>query len=220
MSSKPKDDKYSARDQAEVVAGVMRALDLRRAVMVGHSFGGAVAFATYLELRAEGDQRIVGLAFIDPALYDQPLPFFIAALQSSITRWLMFHFTTPDWRADVVLRQVYANDSVRTRRARATLLEVHGPARRASLVREDRRGRSSRRTSRRSRGSSRRSACPRSRSGARTTRSCRSSTGVGCGRRAGGSVLHVLPKTGHAPQEESPAETAARILEFMSKAGF
>ena len=26
----------------------------------------------------------------------------------------MFHFTTADWRADVVLRQVYANDSVRT----------------------------------------------------------------------------------------------------------
>jgi pimeloyl-ACP methyl ester carboxylesterase len=114
MSSKPSDDRYSARDQADVVAAVLRSLGVRRAVMVGHSFGGAVTLATYLKLRAEGDSRIVGLAFIDPAVYEQPLPFFIDALRSSITRWLMFHFTTPDWRADVVLRRVYANDSVRT----------------------------------------------------------------------------------------------------------
>ena len=114
MSSKPGEDRYSARDQAEVMAGLLRALDVRRAVIVGHSFGGAVTFATYLKLRAEGDRRIVGLAFIDPGLYQQPLPFFISALQSRMTRWLMFHFTTSDWRADVVLRKVYANDSVRT----------------------------------------------------------------------------------------------------------
>src|SRR3954463_14386986 len=87
MSSKPKDDKYSARDQADVVAGVLHSLDVRRAVLVGHSFGGAVTLATYLKLRAEGDSRIVGLAFIDPAVYEQPLPFFISALQSGITRW-------------------------------------------------------------------------------------------------------------------------------------
>jgi pimeloyl-ACP methyl ester carboxylesterase len=114
MSSKPKNEKYSARDQADVVSGVLRGLNIRRAVIVGHSFGGAVTFATYLKLRAEGDRRIVGLGFIDPGVYDQPVPFFIAALQSGFTRWLMFHFTTADWRADIVLRKVYANDSVRT----------------------------------------------------------------------------------------------------------
>ena len=114
MSSKPKDGRYSARDQADVIAGALRALNVRRAVVVGHSFGGAVTLATYLKLRAEGETRIVGLAFIDAAVYEQPLPFFIAALQSSITRWLMFTFTTADWRADIVLRKVYAHDSVRT----------------------------------------------------------------------------------------------------------
>jgi pimeloyl-ACP methyl ester carboxylesterase len=114
LSSKPKDGRYSAKDQAEVVAGVLRALDKRRVVIVGHSFGGAVTFATYLRLRAENDRRIVALGFIDPGVYDQPLPFFIAALRSSFTRWLMFTFTTPDWRADFTLRRVYHEDSVRT----------------------------------------------------------------------------------------------------------
>ena len=114
LSSKPGDDRYSARDQGEIVAGVLRELRLSRVVLIGHSFGGAVTFATYLKLRAENDRRIVALGFIDPGVYEQPLPFFITALQSKITRWLMFTFTTADWRADVVLRRVYANDSVRT----------------------------------------------------------------------------------------------------------
>jgi pimeloyl-ACP methyl ester carboxylesterase len=113
-SAKPRDDRYSAKDQAEVVAAALRSLGIRRAVLVGHSFGGAVAFATYLKLRSENDSRLVGLAFIDPGVYEQPLPFFITALRSEITRWLMYHFTTVDWRAEAVLRQVYAHDSVMT----------------------------------------------------------------------------------------------------------
>src|SRR3954468_22479558 len=36
-SSKPRDEKYSARDQADVVAATLRSLDLRRVVIVGHS---------------------------------------------------------------------------------------------------------------------------------------------------------------------------------------
>src|SRR3954467_6078747 len=47
MSSKPTDSRYSARHQADVVAGVLRELKLRRVVLIGHSFGGAVTFATY-----------------------------------------------------------------------------------------------------------------------------------------------------------------------------
>lgn len=114
LSSKPRDDKYSAKDQADVVTAALKALGARRVVLVGHSFGGAVAFATYLKLRAENDGRIVGLGFIDPGVYEQPLPFFITTLRSEITRWLMYRFTTADWRAEAVLRRVYAHDSVMT----------------------------------------------------------------------------------------------------------
>jgi pimeloyl-ACP methyl ester carboxylesterase len=215
MSSKPKDDRYSARDQADVVAAVLRALNVRRTVIVGHSFGGAVTFATYLRLRAANDQRIVGLAFIDPGVYDQPLPFFIAALRSTITRWLMFRFTTPDWRADIVLRRVYANDSVRTdERVRryskfmdlpgahhsfATTAEQIVPPDAAELEAQ-----------------LRTIAVPTLALWGEDDRI----VPIKYGRRMRADVPGVrffaFPKTGHAPHEERPADTAAKLLEFLS----
>jgi pimeloyl-ACP methyl ester carboxylesterase len=214
-SSKPKDDKYSARDQADVVAGVLRALDLRRVVLVGHSFGGAVTLATYLKLRAEGDQRIVALGFIDPAVYDQPLPFFIAALRSSFTRWLMFHFTTADWRADVVLRKVYANDSVRTAervRRYSKFMDLPGAHHSFATTAEQ--------------------IVP---PDAAAFEAQLKTIGVPTialwgeedkivplqyGRRlrqdVPGVEFFTFPNTGHAPQEEQPAATADRLLRFLS----
>lgn len=214
MSSKPKDSRYSARDQADAVIGVLRKLNLRRVVLVGHSFGGAVTFATYLKLRAEGDQRIVALGFIDPAVYDQPLPFFIAALQSSFTRWLMFTFTTADWRADIVLQKVYANDSVRTAervRRYAKFMDLPGAHHSFAKTAEQ--------------------IVPRD---AAELEAQLKTIGVPAlalwgeedkivpieyGRRMRADVpgIHyfTFPNTGHAPQEEQPAATADRLLKFL-----
>ena len=114
LSGKPRDGKYSARDQAEVVVGVLRALNVRRPVLVGHSSGGSVAFATYLRLRAEGDSRTAALVLVDAGVYEQALPFFISTLRSEITRYFMYAFTTADWRTEVVLKRVYAHDSTMT----------------------------------------------------------------------------------------------------------
>lgn len=114
QSSKPRDGRYEAVDQAELVVGIIRALGVRRPVLVGHSFGGAVAFTTYLRLREGGGPPAAGLVLIDAGVYDQPLPFFIAALRSQFTRWLMYTFTTPDWRAELVLKRAYEQDSVAT----------------------------------------------------------------------------------------------------------
>jgi pimeloyl-ACP methyl ester carboxylesterase len=214
MSSKPKDSKYSARDQSDIVAGVLRALNVRRTVLVGHSFGGAVTFATYLKLRAEGDHRIVALGFIDPAVYDQPLPFFIAALRSSITRWLMFTFTTADWRADIVLRQVYAHDSVRTAervRRYSKFMDLpgahHSFARTAEQIIPPDAGELEAQLK---------------------TISVPTLVlwgeedkivPIAYGRRmrvdVPGVQYFTFPNTGHAPQEERPADTAARLLRFL-----
>lgn len=114
LSSKPRDDRYSARDQADVVAAVLRKLDVRRPVLVGHSFGGGVAYATYLRLRSEGDQRTAALVLIDASVSEQELPFYIIALRSTFTRWLMYTFTTADWRAGLVLKRAFATDSAIT----------------------------------------------------------------------------------------------------------
>jgi pimeloyl-ACP methyl ester carboxylesterase len=216
MSEKPRDGRYAAVDQAEVVAGVLRGLGLKKVVVVGHSFGGAVTFATYLRLRAEKDDRIVALAFIDPGVYDQPLPFFISTLRSEFTRWLMYTFTTADWRAETVLRRVYAHDSVMTPervRRYAKYMDLPGahyafeqtaeqivPPNAAELE-------------------------------ARLKTIAVPTLAIWGGddtivplryaRRFRADVpgveFHVLPETGHAPQEERPAETARLLLEFLRK---
>jgi pimeloyl-ACP methyl ester carboxylesterase len=216
MSSKPKDSRYSARDQAEVVAGVLRALDKRRVVIVGHSFGGAVTFATYLKLRAENDSRVLGLGFIDPGVYDQPLPFFIGVLQSEITRWLMFRFTTADWRADVTLRRVYHEDSVRTAeriRRYSKFMDLPGahhsfahtaeqivPPDAAELEAQIKT-----------------IAVPTLAIWGEEDKVVPLKHGLRLRTEVPGIRFFALPGVGHAPQEENPGETARRLLEFLDR---
>jgi pimeloyl-ACP methyl ester carboxylesterase len=216
MSSKPKDSRYSAKDQAEIVAGVLRALDKRRVVVVGHSFGGAVTFATYLKLRAENDQRIVGLGFIDPGVYDQPLPFFIAALRSSFTRWLMFTFTTPDWRADFTLRRVYHEDSVRTAeriRRYSKYMDLpgahHSFAKTAEqIVPPD---------AAELEAQLKTIAVPTLAIWGEEDKLVPIRYGFRFRTDVPGVSFFGFPGVGHAPQEESPAETARRLLEFLDR---
>jgi pimeloyl-ACP methyl ester carboxylesterase len=48
-SSKPADGKYSSRDQAMLLVSFMAAIGLKDVVLIGHSFGGAVALLTCLQ---------------------------------------------------------------------------------------------------------------------------------------------------------------------------
>jgi pimeloyl-ACP methyl ester carboxylesterase len=67
-SDKPRDQTYSAADQAALVAAFLRKRDLKEVTLVGHSFGGTVALLTALELNGEAG-RIARLVVIDaPAL--------------------------------------------------------------------------------------------------------------------------------------------------------
>lgn len=215
-SEKPKDEKYAARDQGEVVAAALRQLGVKRAVLVGHSFGGAVAFATYLTLRADGDGRVVGLTFIDPGVYEQPLPFFISTLQSRFTRWLMFRFTTPDWRAETVLRRVYAHDSVMTPervRRYAKFMDLpgahHSFARTAEqIVPTD---------AAELEALLKTIAVPTLAIWGGDDKVVPLKYGYRLRSDVPGIQFKVLPETGHAPQEEQPAETARLLLEFLRR---
>jgi pimeloyl-ACP methyl ester carboxylesterase len=216
MSAKPKDSRYSARDHAEVVAAVLKKLDVRRAVIVGHSFGGAVTFATYLKLRAEGDSRIVGLGFIDPGVYEQPLPFFVASLQSEFTRWLMFTFTTADWRADFTLRRVYHEDSVRTpERVRRYSRYMDLPGAHHSfahtaeqIVPPD---------AAELEAQIKTISVPTLAIWGEEDKIVPVKYGLRFRQDVPGIQFFVLPRTGHAPQEENPAATAARLLAFLDR---
>lgn len=69
-SPKPADGAYSARDQARLIADLIRERGLEGVTLIGHSFGGAVAARVALEMQGQS-KRISGLVLIDaPVLAD------------------------------------------------------------------------------------------------------------------------------------------------------
>ena len=74
--------------QAACVAGVMRALDLKPSLVVGHSLGGAVALA----LALDHPDLVAGLALLAPATRaqtDVPAALSALAIRSDLMRWLV-----------------------------------------------------------------------------------------------------------------------------------
>jgi pimeloyl-ACP methyl ester carboxylesterase len=76
------------RSQAETVSAFIRALDLERPLLVGHSLGGALALA----LALEHPEQVRGLALIAPLAQDQetiPPVFKALRIRSRAVRWLV-----------------------------------------------------------------------------------------------------------------------------------
>lgn len=216
MSSKPRDGKYGATDQADVVAGTLRALGVKRAVLAGHSFGGSVTFATYLKLRAAGNSPIVGIAFIDPGVYDQPLPFFVTAFHSTFTRWLMYTFTTADWRAETVLRRIYANDSAVTAERvhrYAKFMDLPG----AHYVFEQTAAQIVPPNAAELAAQLKTIAVPTLAIWGGDDKVVPLKFGYRMRADVPGAEFHVVPETGHAPQEERPQATAQLLLQFLRR---
>ncbi|MCS6886428.1 MAG: alpha/beta hydrolase [Acidobacteriota bacterium] len=72
-SEKPVDNRYRVEDQADLIAGLLDALEVREATLIGNSYGGAVAMVTALR----HPQRVRRLVLVNAA-YDKtglpPLP--------------------------------------------------------------------------------------------------------------------------------------------------
>lgn len=69
-SDKPIRESYTLGRQAELVRGFVDALGLADAVLVGHSYGGAVCMLAAREPWA----RVTGLVLVDSLCYPQPVP--------------------------------------------------------------------------------------------------------------------------------------------------
>lgn len=80
-SSKPADGAYRISDHAGIVAEVIRYLDLRDVVLVGHSLGGAVALTTATELVRESEERVRALVLMDAICFPQRIPWFLQMLR-------------------------------------------------------------------------------------------------------------------------------------------
>ena len=112
-SSKPRAGGYSPIDQAEIVAAFIDENRLQNLVLVGHSYGGAVALLTYLRLENTANQskHIDSLVLIDAAVYPQKLPFFVSIPRIPILNRLILDLIPAREQARFTLTHLFYDSS-------------------------------------------------------------------------------------------------------------
>ena len=110
LSSKPRDGNYSLNSHAQIVEAFLASLQLDNVVLVGHSYGGAVALVTCLRLQQRRSPAVARLILIDSPAYPQPFPFFVAAAQFPLIRTLV-NLAPAHVRASLTLKRIYFDAS-------------------------------------------------------------------------------------------------------------
>lgn len=110
LSDRPTDLDYSVREQSRLVQAFIKAKDLKRIILVGHSFGGAVALVTCLDLMGT-DNPIEKLILIDSASYEQSFPFFISILRIPVLNRAALGLLPNRTKAKMVLKKAFFDHS-------------------------------------------------------------------------------------------------------------
>ena len=113
-SPKPRDDRYSILDQADLVYDLIVENDLKNLTVVGNSYGGAVSLLLSIRLCAETPNRLSKLILIDSAGYNKMLPWYVRLLRMPILGWLIVYLTPNYMLAKTVLKEAYYNDNLIT----------------------------------------------------------------------------------------------------------
>ncbi len=111
QSDKPYDEHYSAFDQAELMAELIEAEDLRDLTIVGHSFGGGVALALALQADGRLKGRISKLVLIDTIAYPQKVPIFFKLLAVPGLSHLSVRMVPASMQVSVALKLAYYDES-------------------------------------------------------------------------------------------------------------
>jgi pimeloyl-ACP methyl ester carboxylesterase len=107
-SDKPRDTLYTLEEQAAIIGELIPQLGTGPVILAGHSYGGGVAWISYLRLMNAGRTGdVAGLILMDAASYPQQLPFFVATLRTPLTRFLAERFTTARWRTRFTLERIF-----------------------------------------------------------------------------------------------------------------
>lgn len=101
-SDKPFDRAYSAADQANVVKAYIRAANLTRITLVGHSYGGMVALRLVLDRRLE-PHRIARLVVMDAPAFPQAFSPGVDFLRQPVLPYLALMLVPPEVTATVAL---------------------------------------------------------------------------------------------------------------------
>lgn len=107
LSSKPKDDKYTLQEQANIVVDFIKYLKINSLSLVGHSYGGGVALHTEILLAKDNSKtRIDKLILIDCLAYMQDAPVFIDLLTIPVINKLTF-LVSNSYKAEYILGKVF-----------------------------------------------------------------------------------------------------------------
>jgi pimeloyl-ACP methyl ester carboxylesterase len=107
LSAKPRDGAYAVEDQAAMVHAFIREQGFRSVILVGHSFGGAVALRICLHTQGEEPYCIEKLVLIGCAAYPQRLPKFFRRLRNPLIGPLLLHLVPARMMARDTLAKVF-----------------------------------------------------------------------------------------------------------------
>lgn len=109
-TSAPDDHQYSLHENAAIVRAFMANQKLRAAVLIGHSYGGAVALTIALDTKNEDAGLLYGLILIGTPGVFQKFPFIVAHHRYEAYGRIVDHLTTPEIRAWIAVHAVtYGN---------------------------------------------------------------------------------------------------------------
>ncbi|MCX5792146.1 MAG: alpha/beta hydrolase [Elusimicrobia bacterium] len=114
FSSRPRDGRYSIRDNADLVNKFIKANNLSGYTLVAHSFGGAVALFSAIDSLEDPALKPGKLVLIDPAAYPAKLPGYIRALRIPGLRNILYSLTTRVFQVRHILGKVIYDRSVIT----------------------------------------------------------------------------------------------------------
>lgn len=106
-SDKPDDWRYSAADQADVVCNLITQRELSSVVLLGHSYGGAVALLALRRLLDETPCPVKGIVVLSSAGFPLRIPFQVAIYRFPAAQRLIAWMTSADWRIEFTLRRLY-----------------------------------------------------------------------------------------------------------------
>jgi pimeloyl-ACP methyl ester carboxylesterase len=215
FSSKPRGS-YSPNIHADDLADFILRLNLKNLVLIGHSYGGAVALVTLRQLEEIGEShRVIGLVLVDSAGYAAGDTFPLYHLRKPAWGEFVVHVVPPQVQARKTLEKAYYNKNTITPKVLARYTCFYGdPAWRFALL------------------AAARDAVPQNATQVREWfRTIQVPTLIVWGREDrlippshaqlfSGSIKNarvvLLERTGHVPHEESPEALATAVRSFLS----
>lgn len=95
-SDKVFDRRYSAADQAQLIADFLIRRGLSNVTLVGHSFGGVVSLLTAIELKRRAPGLVRQLVLIDTPALPQDLTPVVALMQQPVLPYALLTLVPPD----------------------------------------------------------------------------------------------------------------------------